>query len=194
MWCLVAAILSSSPMIPSQRQKWRRVIIMSLLLIVTCGIFLCQPTVNEKQDNLSILCSGRTGRCCWWLLVRRFWQKQELSARRQDNRAQQTGWCAYKDLFCSYQALQKLFYHFAGKWWCCLEPVLKGSGIFPKCLRVQVNLYNFCKTTFLNFRLKVEDNNDERSFKACKQNLYTKVKFNSLKWLINNDREITIII
>ena len=91
------SILSTSPMIPSQRQMWRRVLIMSSLLIVTCGIFLCQPTVNEKQYNLSILCSGRTGRC-WWLLVRRFWQKQELSARREDNRAQQTGWCAYKDI------------------------------------------------------------------------------------------------
>ena len=88
-------------MIPSQRQMWQRVIFMSLLLIVICGIFLWQPTVNVGLNSLSLLCSGRSGRW-WWLLVWKFWQKQELSATKKDKWTLQKGWCAYKDSIMQY--------------------------------------------------------------------------------------------
>ena len=43
------------------------------------------------------------------------------------------------------QVLQKLFDHFAGKWWYCPDPVLNCDGIFPKCshIRFWVNMNNF---------------------------------------------------
>ena len=61
MWCLFAAIPSTTPMILSQRQMWRRVLIMSLLLIVICGIFLCQPTVNGVLNKTVFLFSVQAG-------------------------------------------------------------------------------------------------------------------------------------
>ena len=150
---------------------------MSLLLIVICGIFLCQPTVNGVLNSLSILCSGRTGRW-WWLLGWRFWHQQELSARKKDNRALQKGWCAYKDSIMQY----------CRNYFTILQ---ENDGAASQCSKETVSFLNahtqefksICtiseKTAFLNFRLKVEDDNDERSFKVCKLNLYTKVQF---KW------------
>ena len=49
-----------------------------------------------KQDTLSILCPDRTGE--WWLLGGRFWQEQELSARRKDCQAQEWGWCTWTEM------------------------------------------------------------------------------------------------
>ena len=49
-----------------------------------------------KQDTLSIPCPGRTGE--WWLLGGRFWQEQELSARRKDCQAQEWGWCTWTEM------------------------------------------------------------------------------------------------
>ena len=78
---------------------------MSSLLIVTCGIFLCQPTVNESKNKIIFLFSVQAGRGG----VDDYWSEdfdKNKNCQQEDKIIElnkQVG--VHIKIFCSYQAL-----------------------------------------------------------------------------------------
>ena len=89
---------------------------MSLLLIVICGIFLCQPTVNGGFNKTVFLFSVQAGRGAnedYW--DEDFDDNKNCEQEKKITELNKEVGVPLKIVFCSYRALQKLFHHFAGK-------------------------------------------------------------------------------